>query len=83
MDQPLATTDEALKPGFEYTHHSRLDTSWKPKPGETWVKDAPKQRMVVTRVTDTTVYSRPVGPVSVSSYVPRDVFVKRYLEEPR
>lgn len=43
------------KRGMTFTHHSFLDTDWQPGPGQRYV-DAPKRRMVITRVDRRTVW---------------------------
>jgi hypothetical protein len=42
--------------GFEFTHDHILDPDWEPRPGEKYVRDCPKARMVVTRAEDTIWY---------------------------
>lgn len=51
---------EQPRRGDEFVHATFLDVTWKPGPGQKYA-DAPHARMVVTRVTATTVYYRLAG----------------------
>lgn len=55
--QVLGETPARVTPkrGLQFTHHTFLDTDWKPGPGQRYV-DAPHVRMVITRVSSTTVW---------------------------
>lgn len=42
--------------GQTFTHDRFVDTSWKPEPGQTWKRDAPKAQMKISQVLSTLVY---------------------------
>ena len=72
-----------LRRGVTFVHPTMLDTSWKPGPGQRYV-DGPRQRMVVTRATSTTVW---FGPMPADGSTPKAAFredrarfVERYGE---
>lgn len=44
--------------GQRFTHHTFLDPTWRPGPGQTYKRDAPRAQMVVTRVKMYTVFYR-------------------------
>lgn len=48
MDQETTTLHPRV--GKEFTHDKFLQPGWKPEPGQTYKRDSPKARMVVTRV---------------------------------
>lgn len=65
--------------GFQFTHSTMLDTSWRPGPGEKY-SDVPHAVMVVTKVTRDTVYFRPAAAEGRRGTftLPRDKFLSRY-----
>jgi hypothetical protein len=43
-------------PGVTFTHHSIIEPDWKPAPGQTYTRDAPKARCKITSVRRGYVY---------------------------
>jgi hypothetical protein len=65
-----------VKAGMTFTHDRIVDPDWTPGPGQKWA-DAPRARMVVTRVAKGSVFFS-YADGSNRWVMPRGVFTDRY-----
>lgn len=84
MSRAGSVDEYSLAKGDVFTHNHHMDVSWRPQPGQTWAKDAPRATMVVTKVTERVVYyttlgdQRPGAPLHGRWYMSRDHFFREY-----